>query len=63
MATFEVTVVQVKSFQANLKIEAATAQGAERQALYHLTKTPSDMKDWHQEPPLVTWIRKLNSEK
>lgn len=60
MATFEVTVVQTRMFRAELKIEAATPQGAERQALYHLTKTPSDWHDWHQEEPTVTWIRKLN---
>lgn len=63
MPTYEVHVVQTRMLRAEMKIEAATPQGAERQALYHLTKTPSDWRDWHEEEPTVTWIRKLNPEK
>lgn len=63
MATFEIEVVKTKMLQAKLKVEAATPMGAERQALAHLTKTPSEWRDWHEEEPTITWIRKLNPEK
>jgi hypothetical protein len=59
MARFEITAVLVKSYRAELVVEAATPIGAEREARAMLEENPREWKLWHEEDPNITWIRKL----
>lgn len=63
MPKFDVTVVQVRMFRADLSLDAATPRGAEREALATLHQDGEAWRLWHEEEPVVTWVRQLNLPK